>query len=244
MTRRIPGGARIGAALALTGVLSLIAIMPAAAASPNEAYSSAATGSISASPIGLATFPGTDMVILANANIAGLLTTGVTTNEVDATDASSTIASISAALTSLVMLSATSISSACTFDTNTDAVSGSTNIASGQITTPTSTIVLASSPAPNTIVSGLSAIGTVTLNAQSTATDGTLTVTAVQVSLLGSGQTLSLGVTVCNAADLAPVPLLPGKTATVAFGAAGVLALAGGGLQLRRRSSSGGQPHR
>lgn len=222
------------ATLSLAGALSLLAIMPAAAASPNEAYSSGASGPISAAPIGLATFPGNSTVILTNANIASLLTTGVTTNEVDATDASSTIASVAVSLTALATLTASNISSACTFDTNTDTVSGSTNIASGQILTPLSTIVLASNPAPNTVVSGLTGIGTVTLNVQSVAADGTLTVTAVEV-VLASGQTLSLGVTVCNAADLAPVPVLPGRTTTVTLGAAGVLALAGGGLQLRRR---------
>jgi hypothetical protein len=234
MTRTLPGATRIASALALAGALSVIAIMPASAASPNQAYAAAATGLISVPPTGLATFPGTSSVTLANANIAGLLTTGVLTDETDATDASSTIASVVATLTSLVTLSATDVSSSCTFNPNTDTVSGMTVLSSAQITQPLSTITLASSPAPNTVVAGLSGI-TVTLNAQSTAADGTLTVIAIQISLPGSPQTLSLGVSVCNAAAIAPVPILPGKTTAVAFSAAGVLGLAGVGLQFRRR---------
>jgi hypothetical protein len=235
MTRRIPGAARIAGTLTLAGALSLIAIMPAAAAAPNEGYAAGATGLISAGPLGLATYPGTSPVSLLNANIAGLLTTGVVTDTADATDASSTIADVSATLTALVTLSATTIGSSCTFNTNSDAVSGTTTIAGGEITLPLTTITLAASPAPNTVVAGLAGIATVTLNAQTTAVDGTLTVTAVQISLIGSTQTLSLGVSVCNDANLAPVPILPGKSMPIALGAAGVLGLAGTGLQLRRR---------
>src|ERR1700678_2084782 len=136
MTRAFPGAIRIASALALAGALSVIAMMPASAASPNEAYAAETTGLISTPPIGLATFPGTSAVTLANANIAGLLTTGVLTDETDATDASSTIASVVATLTSLVTLSATDIASSCTFNPNTDTVSGMTVISSGQITQP------------------------------------------------------------------------------------------------------------
>jgi hypothetical protein len=235
MTRRFPGSARILGTLTLAGALSLIAIMPAAAASPNESYAAGATGLISASPIGLATYPGTSPVSLANANIIGLLTTGVITNTADATDASSTLAGVSAALTALVTLSASAVSSSCTFNTNTDTVSGTTSIVSGQIVIPLSTIALAANPGVNTVVAGLTGIATVTLNAQSTAGDGTLTVTAIQVVLLGSTQTLNIGVSVCNASNLTPVPILPGRTMSVTFTAAGVLGLAGTGMQLRRR---------
>lgn len=235
MTRRIPGLTRIASACALTGVLSLVAMMPASAASPNEAFGASATGLITAAPLGLATFPGTSPVTVANVNILGLLTTGVVTDTADATDASSTIAGVTAALTALVSLTATAISSSCTFNTNTAVVSGTSTIASGQITLPLSTITLATNPAPNTIVAGLAGIATVTLNAQTVAGDGTLTVTAIQVALLGSTQTLNIGVSVCNAADLSPVPVLPGKTMSVTLGAVGLLGLAGAGLQLRRR---------
>lgn len=234
MTRKIPGISRVVSVLAAAGALSAIAIMPASAASPNEAYAAGATGLISVSPIGLATFPGTSPVTLANANVVGLLTTGVVTDTADATDASATVANVSAGLTALVTLSATAVGSSCTFNTNTGVVSGSTTIAGGAIVTPLSTITLAANPGPNTSVS-VPGIASITLNAQSTAGDGTLTVAAIQVTLLGSTQTLSLGVSVCNAADLSPVPVLPGKTMSVTLGAVGLLGLAGAGTQLRRR---------
>jgi hypothetical protein len=235
MKCKIPGTARIASVLAFAGALSTIAIMPAAAASPNQAYAATAAGLISAPPIGRATFPGTPSVSGPHANIPGLLSTGRFTDEADATDASSTVANISAALSSLVTLSASNVASSCTFHENTGLVSGSTVISSGQIALPSSTIILASSPARNTVVAGLGGIATVVLNSQSTAPDGTLTVTAIKISLIGSSQTLSLGVSVCNAANLAPVPVLPGKTMPVTLGAAGMLGLAGAGLQLRRR---------
>jgi hypothetical protein len=235
MKRNFPGLTKVAGVLTLTGALSLIAIMPAAAASPNESYGASATGLISASPLGLATFPGTSPVSLANANIIGLLTTGVVTDAADATDASSSISGVSAQLTALVALTASAITSSCTFNTNTDTVSGTAGIVNGEITLPLSTINLAANPAPNTVVAGLAGIATVTLNAQSVAGDGTLTVTAIQVALLGSTQTLNLGVSVCNAADLTPVPVLPGRTMGVSFGAAGLLGLFGAGMQLRRR---------
>src|SRR5580692_10228679 len=107
MTRRIPRFARIASTVAVAGALSTLAIMPASAASPNAAWAADATGLITAAPIGEATFPGTSPVTLANANILGLLTTGVITDTASNTAASATIADISASLTALVTLSAT-----------------------------------------------------------------------------------------------------------------------------------------
>jgi hypothetical protein len=235
MTRRIPGFARITSAVALAGALSALAITPASAAAPNLAYAALATGTISAGPIGEAAFPtGTSPVNLADASIAALLTTGVVTDTADATSASATIADISASVVSGVLTAtADSVSSSCSFNTNTDMVSGNTSITDGQVTVLGFTAALASSPAPNTTVALLPSFVTVTLNAQSTALDGTLTVTAIEIAV--DGQSLDLGTSVCNAASLAPVPVLPGKTMPVALSAVGLLGLAGTGLQLRRR---------
>jgi len=239
MTCSFRGPAKILGTLTLAGTLALIAIMPAAAASPNATHAAGATGLITAAPIGLAAFPGTSPVSLANADIAGLLTTGTVTDQAAATSASSIINNAAAkltaaALTTPVSLSAIAVSSTCTFDTNTGKVSGSAATAHGVITWPSSTVTLAANPAPNTVVAGLAGVAKVTLNAQSTAGDGTLTVTAIQISMIGSNQSLSLGVSVCNASNLAPVPILPGRTLPVTLGAAGVLGLAGAGLRLRR----------
>ena len=62
-------------------------------------------------------------------------------------------------------------------------------------------------------------IATITINRQTTAADGTLTVDAVFMQLLRSTQTITLGTSVCNAASLAPVPVLPGLALPIGLGA-------------------------
>lgn len=237
MTCRATGISRIAGAFALAGALSLVAIMPACAASPNEAFVASSTGPITTSPTGLATLPGSSPTTVANASIAGLLSAGAGTDTVDATDASSTLADVGVTLSAIAALTADAAGSSCTFDTDTATVSGTTTLTNAAFTMRDFPTALAASPAPNTTVS-IPGMATLTLNAQATAGDGTLTVTALQVSLLGSNQTLSLGVSVCNSADLSPVPVLPGKTMTVTLGAAGLLGLAGAGQRLRRRSQA------
>jgi hypothetical protein len=73
-------------------------------------------------------------------------------------------------------------------------------------------------------------VATLILNKQTKAANGTLTVTAIDLRLLGSTQTLSIGASVCNAANLAPVPMVPGKALPFALGGLGVLLIGGGGL--------------
>lgn len=51
--------------------------------------------------------------------------------------------------------------------------------------------------------------------------------TAIYISLLGSTQTLSLGTSVCHAANLAPVPMVPGKALPFGLGAISVLLIGG-----------------
>jgi len=228
--------------LALAGALSVMAISPALAASPNESLAAVATGPISAPPAGVASFPGETPVTLTDADITGLLTTGGVTDTADAVAASSTVKRATASLTALITLSAASVSSSCGFDANTDAVTGSTMITGGALDLPKSALALGPTPAPNTTVAGLGDAATVTLNAQSTASDGRLTVTAIQISIPGSAQTLSLGVSTCNTAQLEPVPFLPGKSAMAALAVA-ALALAGAALGVRRhRLQSKGAP--
>jgi hypothetical protein len=60
-------------------------------------------------------------------------------------------------------------------------------------------------------------------------------VQAIHVSLIGSAQTIDIGVSVCNAANLAPVPILPGMTTPITLGAIALLLLAGAAYQLSRR---------
>jgi hypothetical protein len=225
---------RMTCALAATGGLVLAAALPAAAASPNEAFAAQATGLITVSPLGEATFPGTSPVTIANANITNLLTTGVATATADGTSASETVNDIAVTLSLLASLGADSVTSSCSFDTNTAQVTGTAGITNGAVTTPLTTINLAANPAPNTVI-GVPGIANITLNKQTTAGDGTLTVTAISIQLLGSTQTLDLATSVCNAADLAPVPILPGKALQALAAGLGVLVLAGLAYQLSRR---------
>jgi hypothetical protein len=71
--------------------------------------------------------------------------------------------------------------------------------------------LLAAGPFPNTTLT-LPGIATVIMNRQTRAVDGTLTVNAIYVSWLGSTQTLAIGTSVSNAANLVPAPILPGKS--------------------------------
>jgi hypothetical protein len=96
------------------------------------------------------------------------------------------------------------------------------------------TITLAANPAKNTTIS-VAGVATLILNKQTKAADGTLTVTAIFVRLLGSTQTLSIGASVCNAANLAPVPMVPGKALPFALGGLGVLLIGGVAYRATRR---------
>jgi hypothetical protein len=228
------GRATYAGTLVLASALSALAISPALASSPNESYAAFATGPISAPAAGAASFPGLSPVTLADANITGLLTTGPVTDTANAIAASATVSQPTASLTALATFTAGSITSSCGFNTNTDNVSGAAMITGGQIDLPKATIALPADPGPNTVVPGLGGVGTITLNAQSTAGDGQLTITAIQVALSSSTQKLALGVSVCNTAHLEPVPVLPGKSALAAISAA-ALVLAGTALRLRRQ---------
>ena len=228
------GFIKAAGALTLSGGLLFAAALPAAAASPNTGYAASATGLVSASPIGQATFPGTSPATVAHASITGLLSTGVAHATAGPTSSTSAVNGVNATLGALSVLRATSVDSSCHFNTNTGKVTGNAHISNGRVSRPGGTTMLASSPAPNTVV-GVPGIATITLNQQTTAGDGTLTVSAIHVSLIGSVQTIDIGVSVCNAANLAPVPILPGMTTPVTLGAIALLLLAGAAYQLSRR---------
>src|ERR1700722_13492007 len=124
---------KVAASVSLACGIAAAAAGPALAASPNEASGAPAPGLISAAPLGLATFPGTSPVTVANVNIAGLLTTGVVTDTADATSASSTIANPTVTLSPLASLAATAVTSSCQFDPTTGTVSGTSGITGGTV---------------------------------------------------------------------------------------------------------------
>lgn len=235
MNKKICGVLKTAASLSLAGGILAAAALPAAAASPNEAYGAAATGLISVSPVAESTFPGTSPVSVANINVAGLLRTGLVTDTANATSASSTVADVRATLSAASALRADAVTSSCSFNPNTGTVSGTSGITNGRVTiTGLPAITLAAAAAPNTTVS-VPGIATITLNRQITATDGTLTVDAIFVSLLGSTQTLTIATSVCNKASLAAVPILPGKSLTFGLGGLSLLVVGGVGYQFSRR---------
>jgi hypothetical protein len=235
MRATLKGASKLAASLTLAGGLLVAAALPAAAASPNRSNAAQATGLISGGPLAPASYPGTSPVTVAHANIAGLLTTGAVTDTAGPTSASTRVANPAATLTGGVGLTATTVTSSCTFNTNTGAVTGTATINNGRVTVGgVTTAILPANPNPNRTIT-VPGVATIILNRQTTAGDGTLTVTAIYVSLLQSTQTLTIGTSVCNAANLAPVPILPGKSLEITLGGLGVLLLGGLGYQVSRR---------
>lgn len=235
MNGKINGLIKAAASISLAGGILAAVAGPAAAASPNEAYGAAATGLVNVAPLGLATFPGTSPVTVANVDIAGLITTGVVTDTADATTASSTIANPAVNLSALATVRAAVVTSSCRFDPNTGLVTGTSSIARGRVVLIGGVpIALDAAAAPNTTVN-VPGVATITLNRQVTAGDGTLTVDAIYVNLLNSTQTLTVATSVCNAASLAPVPVLPGMALPIGLGAIALIGLGGLGYQVSRR---------
>jgi hypothetical protein len=239
MNRNISGFVKAAASLSLAGGILAAAALPAAAAAPNIAYAVSGSGLVTISPIGEATFPGTSPVTLANANVPGLVTTGAVTDTATATTASSTIANVGVTLSALASVAATTVSSSCVFNTTTGTVSGTAHLVGAGISLAgVQLVTLDANPTRNETVAlpaALSGILSITLNKHTTAADGTLTVDAVFITILGSGQTLTLASSTCNTAALAAVPVLPTKTLAFSIGGLGLLLMGGLGYQVSRR---------
>ncbi len=92
------------------------------------------------------------------------------------------------------------VSSSCASDASTNTVTGTASIVGGQVLAGLTPTPLPTSPQPNTTVS-VPGLATITLNKQ-VSSGGTLEVDALSISLLGGAQTITIGTSVCNAADL------------------------------------------
>jgi hypothetical protein len=239
MNRKINGLVKTAASISLAGGMLARAAGPAFAAAPNEAYGAKATGLINVGPLADATSSGTSPVSLLTLSIPGLLSTGVVTDTADDASASSTIANPVVTLSGLASLAATTVSSSCSFDTDTDTVSGTATLADANVALGgLSLVTLDANPTKNEAVllpPLLSGIASITLNQQTTSGDGTLTVNAIAITLLGNGQTLTLGTSICNDATLAPVSILPGMATPIGLGTLGLLALGGTAYYVSRR---------
>lgn len=235
MSKKVSGLVKAAASLSLAGGILTMAAGPAFAAGPNEAYGALATGLVHVGPLAEASTSGTSPVSLANLAIGSLLTTGIVTDTADGTSASSTIADPAVTLAELTSIGATAVTSSCTFNTNTGRVRGTASIADGAVSVGgIPTITLAANPAKNTAVT-IPGVASLVLNQQITAGDGTLTVNAIAITLLGSTQTLTLGTSICNGADVAPVSILPGMATPIGLGTLGLLALGGTAYYVSKR---------
>lgn len=233
--KKLHGLIKVTASVSLACGIAAAAAGPALAASPNEAYGVLATGAINVGPIGLATYPGSSPTTVASATVPGLATTGLITDKADATSASSEVDGLGVTLTTLASLGADTVTSSCQFNTTTGKVTGTATITNGGVKVGGATIAtLDANPTADENVLGLTGIATVELNKQSIAGDGTLTVTAIEITLL-SGQVLDIATSVCNQASLLPSPALPGMALPIGAGLAGLLGLGGVGYFLSRR---------
>src|SRR6266536_786420 len=117
------------------------------------------------------------------------------------TSASSHVADLGiAGVLGLGSLNTTVVSSSCAYDASTNTVTGTASIVGGQVLAGLIPTPLPTSPQPNTTVS-VPGLATITLNKQ-VSSGGTLEVDALSISLLGGAQTVTIGTSVCNAADL------------------------------------------
>lgn len=203
MKRTLNGAIAAVGALALTGGIFAATALPAAAATPaNVAYAAGASGLLGGlQPLGEASYPGTSPVTLAQVGGLGLVSAGAVTDTAGPTSASSHVADLGiAGVLGLGSLNTTVVSSSCAFDASTNTVTGTASIVGGQVLTGLLATPLPVSPAPNTTVS-VPGLATITLNKQVNS-GGSLEVDAVSISLLGGAQTITIGTSVCNAADL------------------------------------------
>ena len=203
--KRIRNGAIAAvSALALTGGIVAATALPAAAATPtNVAYAVGGSGLLGGlqQQLGEASYPGTSPVSLAQVNALGLVSVGAVTDTAGPTSASSHVADLAVlGILGLGSVNTTVVSSSCAYDPSTNTVTGDASIVGGLALAGLIATPLPTSPAPNTTVS-VPGIATITLNKQ-VSSGGSLEVDALSVALLGGTQTITIGTSVCNAADL------------------------------------------
>ncbi len=131
-----------------------------------------------------------------------------------------------------LVLNAGAITAECTAS-STGEPAGRARIADGAVTLAgLPLLTLAADPAPNNVV-GLANILDITLNGQVVNDDGSITVTALAVNLLGGGL-LEVGVVTCGPNQVAgAIPVVPAAGLPIAGGI--LLAAGGAALVLHRR---------
>ncbi len=231
------GASRLAGVCALVGV-AMVGVAGPASASPGRHNSSEgirAIGLINAGPFAASNFPdGPSTNTTVSASVPTLLTTGVINTAAGASTASASVANLAVTLTPLAALTATAVSSQCSYVGTT--LSGSSSIAGGTVKVGGVTVAtLATNPAPNTTVVGLTGVATVVLNRQVTNADGSLTVDAIYITLL-NGQTIVVASSTCQPQVLV-IPVIAPVAAGVALpGALGLAVL--GVFMYRRRHTN------
>ena len=237
MNRMLSGAARAAASLASVAAAMVLAAAPAAAASDppmNESYALQATGRVSVQQAGDATYDGGSPVVLPNVDAAGLLRTGVVTDQAGAVSASSRLPGVVLALPGHATLRARAVSSSCRFGGKSPAVAGTARVTGGVVTDGRRIIRLPGTAAPNTrvVIPGSAVI---MVNRQFTGAAGTLTVAALRIRMLRGQQRLLLATSVCVAANLAPAPAAGGRVIRLTLGGLGLLLLGGIAYTLSKR---------
>ncbi len=233
MFMSIRRGARVAAVVGLSAAVVVGLAGPASAAEgQNEATGIVAAGLIDAGPFAYANFPlGPFSDTLVDVTVAGLLSSGTVNADAGETSASASVEDLSVTLAPLTTLTASAVSSECSYDPETGTLSGSSSIVDGTVDLPLllPNIDLEASPAPNTTVS-VPGVAEITLNRQVIGTDGSLTVDAIYIDILNGTQTITIATSHCHP-EVLVIPVIAPQFAL----GAGVLGLLALGFVLYRR---------
>lgn len=245
--------ARRGGVLALIAVAALLAGVAPASAAPGDGSAYGANvnvtlvgqSNVTVGPVAPSSTAGPTTNSVASINVPGILTTGAVTTSatLDPTTGSvtsnATTANVSLPLLSaLGSVGAGAISAQCTATQS--GVTGSSTLTNASLG---SLGALPVNPAPNTVINvtlpGFGTVATLTLNEQIQNADGSLTVNAFHLHLLG-GVLGSLGTgdiiissATCGPAAL-PIPLASGAGLWIGLGLLGGIAVPAGLMVVRR----------
>lgn len=228
-TRR---GARLAAVVGLSAAV-VVGMAAPAFASPgtNEAFGIRASGLVAAGPFSESAFPaGPSAHTFLSATVPGLLTSGTINTAAGESSASASVEDLAVTLTALASLTATAVSSECSYNPDTAVLSGSSSIADGAVSIlGGAPITLSATPAPNTPVASIPGVASIILNRQVSGADGSLTVDAIYIELLNA-QVIRISTSHCHP-EVLVIPVIAPEFAA----GAGVLGLLALGFVLYRR---------
>lgn len=252
--------ARRGGVVALLAIGALLAGVAPAAAAPGDGSAFAVQVSvqllggapITVGPLAASNTAGPPSATVASATVPGVLTTGVLTSSSSLDPNTGAVTSTaSTANVGLPLLAALGAVSAQAIQATCNATQqGET----GSVTLTNATLgslgALAANPAKNTVIqiniAGIN-VATLTLNEQISNADGSLTVNAFHLHLLG-GAVGALGTgdviissATCGPAAL-PIPMASGAGLWIGLGLLGVIAVPVGTVTIRRRRTSPAMP--